>query len=321
MYPNIDCRDYKEETLDIIKKFTKKEDHTYFTSGSTGQPKKVIHSHKLMETVAMENCRYNEYGKNDYIVNASLPAVSIGYPVLSVLPAVMSGCKLKVVKFDPYTYVDHIRDSTHFFILPSVYRVMKKRKDWQEMDMTGKTVSCGADIVPAGIKEDVMSRGAKKFHHLYGSTEVPPAISNSESETDILQNISPHIEYFIAHRVINDERELYIRWKGQDEFWQSGDLFKSGGVVGRKKNILGLNCSRIHPETIERHILDNSNVSRVIIQLLGNKIQATFEGDEYPSRVRELVNEWYKNVQVVTKQVDKVEVNPMNKLVRTAEYQ
>ena len=54
---------------------------------------------------------------------------------------------------------------------------------------------------------------------------------------------------------------------------------------------------------------------------MGNKIQATFEGDEYPSRVRELVNEWYKNVQVVTKQVDKVEVNPMNKLVRTAEYQ
>ena len=322
MYPNIDCpeEEVREETYNILKKFTKKESHTYFTSGSTGEPKKIFHSHKLFEMIAMENCRFNEYTKDDYIVNAVLPATSIAYPVLSALPALISGCKLKAVKFNPYTFVDHIRDSTHFVIVPSVYRVMKRRKDWQELDLTGKTVGCGSDIIPDGIKEDVMSKGAKKFHHIYGSTEVPPAISNSEDERQCLENVSPLVEYFIAKKAISGERELYIRWRGQDEFWKSGDLFGNQGMIGREKNVIHLHCSRINPEVVEKHILDNSNATRVIVQTKGESLQATFEGDEYPSRVRELVNEWYQDVNVKTSKVDSIEVNSMNKIVRSTVY-
>ena len=127
---NIECIDYKEETEDIIRKFDRKEDFVYHTSGSTGTPKKIVHSYELIKQVAEENCRYNNYVKDDYIVNASLPAASIGYPVLSVLPAYISGCKLRVKAFSPYEYLDEIKDATHAFILPAVYRVLKKTKKW-----------------------------------------------------------------------------------------------------------------------------------------------------------------------------------------------
>ena len=46
-----------------------------------------------------------------------------------------------------------------------------------------------------------------------------------------------------------------------------------------------------------------------------------FDGDEYPSTVREKVQEWYKDSPVNVRKVDKIQVNKMNKLIRTAEYE
>ena len=77
----------------------------------------------------------------------------------------------------------------------SLDRVLKKTTKWITFNFTGMTISCGADIVPEGIKEDVLSKGALKFHHLYGSTEVPPAISDSEDERQIGQKRQPVTEY------------------------------------------------------------------------------------------------------------------------------
>tara|TARA_S200000501_G_C20814454_1_gene739904 strand:+ start:564 stop:1511 length:948 start_codon:yes stop_codon:yes gene_type:complete len=311
----IDCIDYKEETEDIIRKFKRKEDFVYYTSGSTGKPKKITHSYDLMLQVAEENCRYNNYTKDDYIVNASLPAASIGYPVLSVLPALITNCSLKVKAFNPYEYLDEIKGATHAFILPAVYRVLRKTQKWKNFDFTDMTISSGADIVPDGIKNDVLSKGAKKFHHLYGSTEVPPAISNSEDEERIGENLSPLIDHYIV------DRELFIKWKMQISYWQSGDIVTEDlKVTGRKKNILALNCSRLQPETIERYVLDNTNVKRCLLTINNDKIWMYYDGYEDPSIVKEKVEEWYIESPINVRKVDKIQVNKMNKLIRTATY-
>ena len=62
---NIECIDYIEETEDIIRKFDRKEDFVYHTSGSTGTPKKIVLSYVLIKQVAEENCRYNNYVKDE----------------------------------------------------------------------------------------------------------------------------------------------------------------------------------------------------------------------------------------------------------------
>ena len=312
---NIECIDYKEETEDIIRKFERKEDFVYFTSGSTGTPKKIVHSYELMKQVAEENCRYNNYTKDSVIVNACLPAVSIGYPVLSVLPALLTGCKFRAFAFNPYQYLNQMEDATHMFMLPAVYRVLKKTDKWKEFDCSGKIVSCGADLVPEGIKEDVLSKGAIKFHHLYGSTEVPPAISNSEDERRIGQNLSPLIDYYI------EDDELFIKWKSQESFWQSGDMVTENlKVIGRKKNILALNCSRIQPEIIERYVLDNTSVNRCMLTIKKDKVWMYYDGRENESIVKEKVEEWYVDSPVSVKKVDKIQVNKMNKLIRTQTF-
>lgn len=315
MHQKIECLDYKDETDDIIRRFNRKEDFVYYTSGSTGKPKKIVHSFELMKEVAEENCRYNNYTKDDLIVNMSLPAKSIGYPVLSVLPALISGCHLKVREFDPYHYLDEIKSATHAFILPAVYRVLRKTDKWKNIKLDGKIISCGADIVPEGLKEDVISKGAKKFHHLYGSTEVPPAVSDSEDEREIGQKMSNLIDYYIK------DDELHIKWDKQTEYWKSGDLVDENlRVVGRKKNILALNCSRIQPEIIEKFILDNTNVNRCILTVKKDKIWLYYDGDEDCDFVKEKVNDWYKEISVNVKKVEKIYLNQMNKLIRTHNY-
>ena len=130
--------------------------------------------------------------------------------------------------------------------------------------------------------------------------------------------MSDLINYYIK------DNELFIKWKGQENFWQSGDLiddYRNMIVTGRKKNILALNCSRIQPEIIEKYVLDNTNVNRCMLTIKKDKVWMYFDGDEYPSTVRETIQQWYKDSPVNVRKVYKIKVNTMNKLIRTAEYE
>ena len=114
---------------------------------------------------------------------------------------------------------------------------------------------------------------------------------------------------------------MFIKWKVQDLYWQSGDIVDDElRVVGRKKNILALNCSRIQPETIERYVLDNTSVNRCMLTVKNDKVWMFYDGNEEDSIVKEKVQEWYKDSSVNVKRVKKIKVNKMNKLIRTETY-
>ena len=49
---NFQIDDFKEETEDIIKRWNNKEDFVYYTSGSTGVPKKIVHSYEVIKQVS-----------------------------------------------------------------------------------------------------------------------------------------------------------------------------------------------------------------------------------------------------------------------------
>ena len=91
-------------------------------------------------------------------------------------------------------------------------------------------------------------------------------------------------------------------------------------VTGRKKNILALNCSRLQPETIERYVLDNTSVNRCMLTIKNDKVWLYYDGNENASVVKEKVEEWYVDSPVTVTKVDKIQVNKMNKLIRTANY-
>lgn len=319
---NIIYEDFKDETEELISKWNNKEDFVYNTSGSTGKPKRIVHSYEVMKAVAEEQVRQNNYTKDSYILSHCIPPTSIAFPALSILPALVADCTIKICKFNPSKFVDLMIDGpTHMFILPSVYRVMRKTKKWKASNFNSiDTIACGADLIPDGMAEEVISKGAKRFKMDYGSTEVPPSITNSSFERNVGSDISPLIDYYFG-----DDGELFVKWKFQKEFWQSGDLFTEDfEIIGRKKNVLKLQgCSAINPETVERYILDNCDITKALLRIENEKPHLYYEGDAPVSDVKHMLDEWYfsdNNIPNIVKKVDKIEVNHLNKLVRTQEF-
>lgn len=314
-------QDFKEETEDVIKRWDRKEDFVYYTSGSTGTPKKIVHSYNVIRQIAEEVVRQNNYTKDSFILNNTLPPSSIGFPVLTVLPALISGCNVMIKKFNTKTFVDEILSGpTHIFMLPAIYRVMSKTKKWKSANFSSiDTIACGADLIPDGMASEVTSKGAKRFKMDFGSTEVPPSITDSSHEKNVGLRLSPLIDYYFE-----DDGELFLKWKFQKEYWQSGDLFTENfEMVGRKKNILKLQgCNAINPETVEKYILDNCNVTRALLQIKNEKPHLYYEGDEAEQNVKNVFDQWYFSDKItnIVKKVDSIKVNHMNKLIRTQSF-
>tara|TARA_A100001201_G_scaffold103992_1_gene89197 strand:- start:574 stop:1539 length:966 start_codon:yes stop_codon:yes gene_type:complete len=314
-------QDFKEETEDVIKRWDRKEDFVYYTSGSTGTPKKIVHSYNVIRQIAEEVVRQNNYTKDSFILNNTLPPSSIGFPVLTVLPALISGCNVMIKKFNTKTFVDEmVSGPTHIFMLPAIYRVMSKTKKWKSANFSSiDTIACGADLIPDGMASEVTSKGAKRFKMDFGSTEVPPSITDSSHEKNVGLRLSPLIDYYFE-----DDGELFLKWKFQKEYWQSGDLFTENfEMVGRKKNILKLQgCNAINPETVEKYILDNCNVTRALLQIKNEKPHLYYEGDEAEQNVKNVFDQWYFSDKItnIVKRVDSIKVNHMNKLIRTQSF-
>jgi long-subunit acyl-CoA synthetase (AMP-forming) len=314
--------DFQQEIDDLIKRYEYKQDFVYHTSGSTGKPKEIVLPYETMKMCVEENIRIMKINSNSIIVNLCIPPTSIAFSCFTTLTALVTGAKLITKKFKANTYVDDLQNfkGTHHFIIPAVYRILSKTRKWKDLDLSSyEVMMTGSDLAPEGIKQDLLSKGATRFLNIYGSTEVPPAISESETERDIT-NVSPLIDYKIA-----DDGELFIKWQCQDEYWASGDLFEKidNGfkMIGRKKNILRLNCAHVQPELIEQYIMNRTKVDRALVTRSKNdKIGVYFEGPETKqTEVFTALNTFYgsgDNIVDFVKWVSKIETNHLNKVIR-----
>jgi long-subunit acyl-CoA synthetase (AMP-forming) len=312
---------FQNEINDLIDRYDNKREFVYYTSGSTGKPKKIVLSFDTMKMVVEENIRMQKITSNSVIANLCIPPSSIAFSCFLVLAAHVSGAKIITKKFNSKTYIDDLQGGTHTFIIPAVYRTMSRTKKWKKLDLSSyDVVMTGSDIPPEGIKQNVLSKGAKRFLQIYGSTEVPPAISESEDEKNFGVNISPLIDYKVAN-----DGELFIKWKTQNEYWASGDLVEKiedgFKMIGRKKNILRLNCAHVQPELIEQFIMNEAGVSRALVTRSKNdKIGVYYEGHESQTdSVQSVLNKWYNNDENIidfVKWVPKIETNHLNKVIR-----
>lgn len=313
---------FQDEIDDLIKRYEYKQDFVYHTSGSTGKPKEIKLSYETMKMCVEENIRIMKITDKSTIVNLCIPPTSIAFSCFTTLTALVAGAKLITRKFKANEYVDNLNEfqGTHHFIIPAVYRTLSKTRKWEELDLSSyELLMTGSDLAPEGIKNNLLSKGAKRFLQIYGSTEVPPAISESEDERDIA-NVSPLIDYKIA-----EDGELFIKWQCQNEYWASGDLVEriDNGfkMVGRKKNILRLNCAHVQPELIEQYIMNKTKVDRALVTRSKNdKIGVYFEGPETKqTEVFNSLNTFYgtsENIVDFVKWVPKIETNHLNKVIR-----
>lgn len=319
------------------------------TSGTTGAPKGVP-VHAAMATAAAHNT-VAVFGLDadsrflDYI-----PPFTVGGLFLTGLPMLLAGCTSLVRSFSPFAFAGAVMEGcpTHAILLPTMVAVLRNTSSWPQLDLSGfAAIGSGASTVPESVAEELLARGARRFLHLYGSTEcltpvmVHASTRQSASERTIFSELCGDYQARLA-----DDGELLLRGTAvmrgylgaaaqnqeafEDGWFKTGDLFQQESdlwrISGRKKEVLKVGGFSVSPALTEKTILDlpgvrNCAVVKETLRSGGEALVAVVEGDDVtPRSVLQHCADRLPPVQTPRRAliVDALPLNTMRKIDRQA---
>lgn len=147
-----------------------------YTSGTTGQPKGVRHSHRNVVNAALVSLPYNRLRPTD--VNVALgPLYHVGPLLCSLLPALNVGaCNVVQHGFDPATTLDRIESEliTSMWAVPTHVRALfdDPSIDERDVDHVRMIQYSGAKMPPAVLKQARKHVPECDFVNAYGTTEI-----------------------------------------------------------------------------------------------------------------------------------------------------
>lgn len=254
-----------------------------FTSGTTGEPKGVMHTNKSCYNgclLAIDTFNL----KHDDVVLAQLPAPTIAGLYTLSLPGLMVGCTVYMEAFNPRTYADihNTYKPTVFIIVPAMVVAMSKLKSWQQLDLSHtRQMSTGSTVVPTEMLKHLFDKGAPRIRHLYGCTETHvPAMTHvieSDSENWMQLDFRPEFQHkfdrfgslwlkgdTMMKGYINADTGLdaYGYWNSEDIFERKHNklFYKS-----RQKDLIKVNSYNVSPVNIENAILQYPNILEVCV--------------------------------------------------------
>jgi long-subunit acyl-CoA synthetase (AMP-forming) len=188
---------------------------TLLTSGTTKEPKTVIHSWDYIEKCIQRSIGEIELTRNDIVLDV-FPANTIAHYTITAMPAYRAGAQLVSAKFEAIDYLQRFNQCrpTYIALIPRHWEILKEHAEWDGMDLSCvRYMVTGSGPVPQAMIDDFVSKGVKTVANWYGMTEVPPPVFigyNTES-FDFKSN-----EYTVE---FTDEGECVING------FYTGDLF------------------------------------------------------------------------------------------------
>lgn len=162
----------------------------YYSSGTTGNPKGVIYSHKNMTSLIASIIRGFKFSSKDRQF-AFLPfghTASINY---NILPALMVGCDLIISKGFEQLRQDFFKvlaehSITYTEIVPTVLLMLNKlRINNKGIDLSHlQFIGCGSSTLPLTSQIEFMETYGIKVANLYGLSETGPSHIDDPREPD-----------------------------------------------------------------------------------------------------------------------------------------
>lgn len=149
---------------------------TIYSSGTSGKPSPYFQSPDKL-TISSRVAAVAQGIRSSSKVYTCCKTTHAGGLLAQTLPALAVGAKVDIVNFSAYDFVRDINNYTHTHITPRHAKAIMATKGFQTLNLSGVSVTCGADPVTWDIIEAFVSKGAK-FIANWGMSEVGPIAIN-----------------------------------------------------------------------------------------------------------------------------------------------
>jgi long-chain acyl-CoA synthetase len=151
---------------------------TLLTSGTTKEPKTVIHSWDYVEKCIQRSVKEIKLTRNDVVLDV-FPANTIAHYTITAMPAYRAGAQLISAKFEATDYLQRFNQyrPTYIALIPRHWEILKEHAEWNGMDLSSvRYMVTGSGPVPQAMIDDFLNKGVKTVANWYGMTEMPPPV-------------------------------------------------------------------------------------------------------------------------------------------------
>ena len=270
------------------------KDHCFmlYSSGTTGQPKGVVHTHENLGFSILDIQRCWRFTPDDVLLNV-LPLFHIHGLSFATHMALVSGSHTIIEDtFQPRRTMELIRDVTVFMAVPTMYYAFLRRPEFRTKAREWKNTrlfTCGSAPIRPGVLPELEEILGRHLINRYGMTEshvitslpldgpfVQGSVGLPLDGVDFkLEREDGATGAAVGEVRIRGQNLFSHYWKKEDEtarsfdkegYFSTGDLGfldKNGflTLVGRKKDLIITGGLNVYPPVVERVINEHPNVA------------------------------------------------------------
>jgi fatty-acyl-CoA synthase len=269
-----------------------------YTSGTTGRPKGVIYTHKMLFWNSINTTISIELTAADHTINC-MPAFHTGGWNVLLTPMLHRGATVGIIKkFDAELILKllHERESTIFMGVPTMLKMMKETSTFNQIQLDKlRYFIVGGEALPHEVIKCWHQKGVS-IRQGYGLTEVGPNLTSlhqndAEKKLGSIGKPNFYLETKLVDKQYNEVKageigEFCLKgkvvtpgyWKNEtataeafkDGWFKTGDLMKRDEdgylyVVDRKKSMFISGGENVYPAEVERVLATAGNVKEVAV--------------------------------------------------------
>lgn len=252
------------------------------TSGTTGQPKFVVHTQDTLAAAAHLTCKHFNFSTDDVMISSSQLAHASG--LCGALSYIQVGAPFIMLQSpDPDIILDRIERhrATRMFGFPYQYAGLLKAQQARPRDLSSLQICLtGGDVCPLDLQKQFTAAVGAPLYNIWGATEVPSHLSFGTRPGPVLripeeaqirlvdENGADVARGEIGELLVRGSNVFVGYWNDpaataqslKDGWHHTGDMMRRGEgdelwFVSRKKDIIIRGGTNISPVEVEEALL------------------------------------------------------------------